>query len=385
MTADSLQDDQNDSAEVVIRGKVVTMASASSEPSEEPGPAPAHPVSSSPPLGSSPPRSSGIVRPDTPPTPTDAPASPPPSAPQESSAPRPELQPAAGDRHDPADTSTRREIPKRQNAGEPEDASTFDDLYKRYVSKNPSKLGSLSPQGSSFLETSKYSAEGAKAREKEKEKDHRPALTTTTNPSVGVPSSRGLDITKEVLESAEKGEGEDEERDREERAAQADEEEKAAEEQAEPEEPQVSAPRDIVVKEPAHKHQSGSFLSTGNLTPGQESRLKYLEDYFEVLPTDDDETAEIKRKLVSKMKHRRQLSFQKSSIKLEDDPPEEEVPKSPVSPYTEASIQAPEEEESGPRGQSLTENPDERKTDKLPRLVILALIPPFYFFLFFSP
>ena len=57
----------------------------------------------------------------------------------------------------------------------------------------------------------------------------------------------------------------------------------------------------------------------------------YLEDYFEVLPTDDEETADIKRKLISKMKMKRQMSMQLLQQSQDD---QVEEPQSPTSPFS---------------------------------------------------
>jgi len=370
MTSEPLNDDSAESTETVIRGKLVSVEpspgySLPTSPISRSPPTTLSPLSRSPPSprssrAASPPRVNGRSRPASPPFPKDhpviLPAANPPSTstttqPEDDSAKEKtdEVQsmastalapPTVNQGNEPGDDTPSEPVPVPKVEAR-EESATYDDLYKRYVTKNPGKIGSLSPQQASFFDPAKYLAPGEETVTPQPVTSTVAATTTTI-------TSRGFDITQEV-QTGDDGSGDDDGGDQ---------------TVSDTIQPQPSTPKGITINGSYTKVKSGSILSTSNLTSGQESRLKYLEDYFEVLPTDDDETAEIKRKLVSKMKHKRQLSLQKNGLKLEEDTErgaagEDESPKSPASPYPDTPIQGSEEEESGPRGHSMTENSNE--------------------------
>jgi len=223
-------------------------------------------------------------------------------------------------------------LPPHPEEGEATGESGYDDLYKRYMRSTTGNLAS-------FQEQPKPSRSPSQV------------LLRTSSASTGIPP-RWVDIAQDVQTSERDEEAEKKEHDSPRRPR-------------EPSQTQASSPRDIQLRGSRHGANTSSIISTMNLTPGQESRLKYLEDYFEVLPTDDDETAEIKRKLVSKMKHRRQLSLQKNSTQSDDeeDTQKPEEPAPPVSPYSELALQLMEEDDDGFRGQLLRTNSSERKSE----------------------
>jgi len=154
----------------------------------------------------------------------------------------------------------------------PSENGTYGDYFKRYVSKNPAKIGSYSPTQPSYL-------------------DRKPRFTESSNLTLEIEKGKQIESQK-MNENMEK-------RDL------IDEFDKDQKEGKKLDSIKISG------EENFSRGKSDSMISTNNEHFGQTSRLKYLEDYFEVLPNDDAQTAEIKRKLISKMKQKRQNSFQK--------------------------------------------------------------------------
>lgn len=207
--------------------------------------------------------------------------------------------------------------------------STFDDLYKRYLTKNPGKIGSLSPQQPSPLTTKKLDTLKAeivngvedveKDKEKEKEKDQDQEKTAAERPAPSPQNVKiGFGFTPESSTS------------------------KVIDPEPKPSNTNnsvtslnstninntltangTSPATNDATNGPSNSTINGvncnssSPNQSGN-EPGESSRLKYLEDYFEILPNDDEETAEIKKKLIARMRNKRQNSFQRDKQSIEE-------------------------------------------------------------------